>query len=102
MDHTSIAHKRTGLGLKVAKVAAVVALAISMLPTSFAVQAQGTDCRAFTETGKRVCARFLEYWTQSGGIAQQGFPITDAQNEVSETDGKTYATQYFERAVFEL
>ncbi len=64
-------------------------------------QAQG-NCRTFTETGKTVCDRFLEYWTQNGGLAQQGFPISDAKAEKNDTDGKTYLTQYFERAVFEL
>jgi phosphate binding protein len=103
MDKTTIAHKQTGLWLKVAKVAAVAALAISTLPASFAVQAQGQNCRTFQQTGeRRVCGRFLEYWDQNGSLAQQGYPITDAQNEVSDTDGKTYSTQYFERAVFEL
>jgi hypothetical protein len=63
--------------------------------------AQG-DCRTFPETGKQVCGRFLEYWDGAGGLAQQGYPISDPMSEVSDTDGKTYTIQYFERAVFEL
>src|SRR5688500_11955513 len=58
--------------------------------------------RTFPETGKTVKGRFLEYWTQNGGLAQQGFPISDEMQERSDTDGKTYTVQYFERAVFEL
>lgn len=60
-----------------------------------------SDCQTFTETGKTVCAEFLTYWKANGGLAQQGFPISDTFNEMSETDGKTYKVQYFERAVFE-
>ena len=31
----------------------------------------------FPETGKRLGGRFLQYWQQNGGLAQQGFPISD-------------------------
>jgi hypothetical protein len=63
--------------------------------------AQGSS-RTFTETGKTVSGRFLEYWDGHGGLAQQGYPISDQMQEVSDLDGKTYSVQYFERAVFEL
>jgi pimeloyl-ACP methyl ester carboxylesterase len=56
----------------------------------------------FAETGKRVGGKFLEYWNANGGLAQQGFPISDEFTEVSDLDGKTYTVQYFERAVFEM
>ncbi|HVG01135.1 MAG TPA: cupredoxin domain-containing protein, partial [Chloroflexia bacterium] len=56
----------------------------------------------FKETGKRVGGRFLQYWQESGGLPQQGFPISDEFMEKSQLDGKTYRVQYFERAVFEL
>ncbi|HEX8597561.1 MAG TPA: hypothetical protein VF952_03500 [Chloroflexia bacterium] len=55
----------------------------------------------FPETGKRVGGTFLQYWHRNGGVAQQGFPISDEFTEISETDGKPYTVQYFERAVFE-
>jgi hypothetical protein len=57
--------------------------------------------RTFPETGKTVGGRFLEYWNQNGGLAQQGYPISDEFQETSATDGKVYTVQYFERAVFE-
>jgi hypothetical protein len=57
--------------------------------------------RLFPETGKSVSGRFLEYWEQNGGLAQQGFPISEPFIELSEVDGKAYLVQYFERAVFE-
>src|SRR5690348_17514604 len=57
--------------------------------------------RYFPETGKSVGGRFLEYWNQNGGLAQQGYPISDEFQETSDTDGKVYTVQYFQRAVFE-
>lgn len=59
------------------------------------------DSHLFTDTGKRVGGLFLDYWNRHGGLAQQGFPISDEFNELSSLDGKTYKVQYFERAVFE-
>jgi hypothetical protein len=59
-------------------------------------------CRTFPETGRTVCGQFLEYWDAHGGLPQQGFPISGEMAERSEVDGKTYLTQYFERAVFEF
>jgi len=64
------------------------------------VQAQSAG-RTFTETGKMVKGKFLHYWLLNGGLPQQGFPISEEMEEVSETDGKAYSVQYFERAVFE-
>lgn len=57
--------------------------------------------RLFPETGKTVGGRFLEYWQQNGGLAQQGYPISEPFTEQSDLDGKLYLVQYFERAVFE-
>jgi hypothetical protein len=56
----------------------------------------------FQETGKRVGGKFLDYWQQHGAVAQQGYPISEEFSEKSDLDGKSYAVQYFERAVFEL
>jgi hypothetical protein len=56
----------------------------------------------FPETGQTVGGRFLAYWNTHGGLAQQGYPISGEMREISETDGKPYTVQYFERAVFEL
>jgi uncharacterized protein (DUF885 family) len=88
----------------------VAALLAGSLPapsfsaTAAGPQAQPTpfiDGRTFPETGKTVTGRFLEYWTQNGGLAQQGYPISEEIQERSDLDGKTYTVQYFERAVFE-
>lgn len=65
--------------------------------------AQGqAECRTFQETGKMVCGRFLQYWLENGGLAQQGYPISNEFAEKSDLDGKTYTVQYFERAIFEM
>ncbi|MDQ3929392.1 MAG: alpha/beta hydrolase, partial [Chloroflexota bacterium] len=61
----------------------------------------GTAARTFPETGKSIQGTFMRYWSSNGGLAQFGYPISDEMQEGSDTDGKTYTVQYFERAVFE-
>lgn len=56
----------------------------------------------FPETSKCVRGLLYNYWVENGGLAQQGFAITDEFNEVNSLDGKTYRVQYFERARFEF
>ena len=55
----------------------------------------------FPETGKHLGGKFLDYWKSHGGLAQQGYPISEEFTEVSDLNGKPYTVQYFERAVFE-
>jgi hypothetical protein len=67
-------------------------------------------CRHFVETGHTLCGAFLNYFRTHGldlsqpGIAEAeslalfGLPISEAADEVSATDGKTYLTQHFESA----
>jgi hypothetical protein len=55
----------------------------------------------FRETSHQIGGRFRAYWESLGGLAQQGFPITDEFTEMSPLNGKSYTVQYFERAVFE-
>ena len=56
--------------------------------------------RYFPETGYTVSGSFLDYWENNGGLYIYGYPITAEFEDVS-TDGNTYLTQYFERAIFE-
>ncbi|MDQ5824422.1 MAG: hypothetical protein M3441_09485 [Chloroflexota bacterium] len=77
----------------------ILALLIALTPSHY-VAGQSTT-QTFPETGKTVKGRFLQYWQQNGGLPQQGYPITNEIQERSDTDGKTYTVQYFERAVFE-
>jgi carboxyl-terminal processing protease len=81
-------------------VALVVVLQSLWVPTSHSAQAQN-DTRTFPETNQTVSGVFLSYWNSHGGLAQQGYPISGEMEETSDTDGKTYKVQYFERAVFE-
>ncbi len=57
--------------------------------------------RRFAETGHTLGGRFRTYWEAHGGLAQQGFPISEEFTEVSDLNHKPYLVQYFERAVFE-
>jgi hypothetical protein len=59
------------------------------------------NARMFTETGHKVGGVFLDYWLKNGGLAQQGYPISDEFTEVSDLNGKPYKVQYFQRAAFE-
>src|SRR4051812_18188093 len=75
--------------------------ATGLMAAPASAQTPGSGCRAFAETRQQVCGRFLTYWMNHGDLPQQGYPISAEFPETSETDGKTYTVQYFERAVFE-
>ncbi|MEO5951233.1 MAG: hypothetical protein ABIQ44_02075, partial [Chloroflexia bacterium] len=60
------------------------------------------DARLFPETGKTIGGLFRKYWESHGGLAIQGYPISEPFTEISDLDGKAYTVQYFQRAVFEL
>jgi hypothetical protein len=91
--------KRTVLSV----VLGAIVVAVSVLSGVMLTHAQSSgDCRTFPETGHKVCGKFLTYWDSHGGLAQQGFPISETFTENSPLDGKPYTVQYFERAVFEL
>jgi hypothetical protein len=92
-------HNRTTTGARFRAALLAVAFLFPTLAPQIATT-QG-ECRRFTETGKEVCGRFLEYWNANGGLPQQGFPISAPMQERSDTDGRNYTVQYFERAVFE-
>jgi murein DD-endopeptidase MepM/ murein hydrolase activator NlpD len=53
------------------------------------------------ETGHYLYPVFRPYWLKNGGLAQFGFPITEAFVERNQSDGHDYTVQYFERARFE-
>ncbi len=71
------------------------------LPAVLAVQAQGAS-HTFPQTGHTVSGLFWTYWQAHGGLAQQGYPLSEPFSEKSEVNGQTYVVQYFERAVFEV
>jgi ABC-type transport system substrate-binding protein len=75
----------------------------SLLPPAQAYVAQ-TPTR--TINGIEVSGRFLEQWSRAGterdSVYVNGLPITPLRDEISVEDGKTYPTQWFERARYEL
>jgi hypothetical protein len=72
-------------------------------PSGVATQTpnKAAGAQYFPQTGHWVGGAFWGYWQAHGGLAQQGYPLTDEFQEISDVDGKPYMVQYFERAVFE-
>ena len=91
------------IGLIGVAVVATMILTTLFQPLSFlrAFARDNEPCRTFRETGKTVCAPFLNYWQQHGGLPIFGYPISQPLQERSALNGKPYIVQYFERAVFE-
>ena len=58
--------------------------------------------RYFDPTGQAITGDFLSYWLNNGGERAFGFPISPAQAMISPGDGKSYMTQWFQRARLEL
>ena len=56
----------------------------------------------FPQTGQVLTDAFLDYWLNNGGEKLFGYPISPAANMVSQADGKSYMTQWFERARMEI
>lgn len=56
----------------------------------------------FPQTGQAVTGAFYDYWLNHGGERVFGWPISPAANMVNPSDGKTYMTQWFQRARMEL
>jgi len=56
----------------------------------------------FRETGHSISGKIAEYWWSHNGIANFGYPLSEPVQEVSQSDGKTYTVQYFERTRLEL
>lgn len=54
-------------------------------------------CQRFSETGYDLCAPLRSFWEKNGGLPVFGLPVVNARDELSQTDGKTYLTQWFER-----
>ncbi len=56
-----------------------------------------TGCEAFRKTGYELCPPFRSFWHKNSGLPVFGFPVADAEQETSQTDGKDYISQRFER-----
>lgn len=62
-----------------------------------ALPTPGAGCQTFTETPCGICPPLRTFWNRSGGLSVFGLPLTQAGGEQSQTDAKTYQTQWFER-----
>lgn len=99
-------NSKRGIG-KVALYTGVMgAMVVSILPSAGirSAAAQGTS-RNIGPGNIPVAGRFLEEWSKQGSeqnsVYVNGYPITPRRAELSTTDGKSYETQWFERARFE-
>ena len=57
--------------------------------------------RYFKDTGQSVQGGFLDFWLNNGGERIFGMPISPEMPMRHPADGKTYTTQYFQRARME-
>ena len=79
------------------------AMAVSLIPAgAHTASAQGTTRKIGNFD---VAGRFLEVWNSQGSDQAStyvnGLPVTARRPEISTEDGKTYDTQWFERAKYE-
>lgn len=76
-------------------------ITVASPPVGPVAQTRDPNSRFFGITGHNVPEPFVSYWDANGGVERFGYPLTEAFEEASETDGGRYVTQYFERARFE-
>jgi hypothetical protein len=55
----------------------------------------------FDATGQSISGDFLYYWQNHGGERAFGWPISPAADMTNPADGKTYRTQWYQRARLE-
>src|SRR5215210_3282861 len=76
------------------------ALVVSLVPGGAATASAQGSTRKINNFD--VSGRFLEVWSSQGNdqnsVYVNGLPITGRRQEISSEDGKTYDTQWFERA----
>lgn len=72
-------------------------LAVGRGDAPFKKAAQVPGDTFFPQTGHSLKEPFLSYWQGNGGLPLFGYPISEAFDEKSQTDGRTYKVQYFER-----
>src|SRR5436305_12178036 len=94
---------KRGVGRIALYLTVIGAMCASIVPAGARVaSAQGSSR---TINGHVVAARFLEVWSSQGSeqnnVYVNGLPITDKRSEINVTDGKSYDTQWFERARYE-
>jgi peptide/nickel transport system substrate-binding protein len=97
--------ERVGRGHAAVSLWVAMGVALSLLPAP-APAAYAHAQQSRTMNGIAVSGRFLEVWSRQGSDANSvyvnGLPITQRRSEISLEDGRTYETQWFERARYEL
>jgi hypothetical protein len=56
----------------------------------------------FLETGHNLYGEFRQYWDEHEGLCKLGYPLTEPVPMSSQSDGKVYITQKFEKGTLEL
>src|SRR5438094_8683978 len=81
---------------------ALTLAALSLLLGSLLARAPAARAAeaCFAETGHCVRGAFLDYWLAHGGLAVNGYPLSDERQELL-GDGRAYQVQYFERVRLE-
>src|SRR6266511_5242432 len=74
-----------------------IRMVLALLAAAPAASAAGSQF--FPQTGHAVSGPFMAYWQAHGGLPIFGYPISDAQNDVDPSSGKTLLVQWFERAL---
>lgn len=99
-------HKsKRGLG-RIALYSSVIgAMLVSTLTSAVGVNTAAAQGSSRTINNFTVSGRFLQVWNAQGNeqanVYVNGLPITNLRKEISTTDGKSYDTQWFERARYE-
>jgi glucose/arabinose dehydrogenase len=75
-------------------------LIIFLMILSLLAAPRPTYAQAFPETGYRLDGRFAQFWSQNGGLAVFGLPISDQRPERG-SEG-VFTVQWLERERFEL
>lgn len=83
------------------RVLVVAGDANSTTPSAELYTDDGAPANCFPETNRCISGVFRDYWLAHGGLAINGYPLTDPRREVLD-DGNEYTVQYFERTRLEL
>jgi hypothetical protein len=77
----------------------ILSLLLGLFPVTVGAQASAAQ-QCFPQTGFCVEGGFLDYWNANGGLAINGYPLTNVRWQILE-DGEWYRVQWFERVRME-
>lgn len=82
-------------------VVVVTLLFVGQLPLLAEARSSSAAQECFSQTNQCIDEPFLTYWREHGGLAINGYPLTNAFTQTLE-DNRPYTVQYFERVRIEL